>query len=181
MARKTVVTFVDDVDGSEAVEIVRFGLDGIDYEIDLNEANAAKLRGILDFYREKGRRAGLQPAKAVKAAKAPSRPARRIKYPELEELRTTHAERLSPEQWAVMRPLSSDDQPIRHAKLTTWCRVKELNIAGRQGAGRHVMAYHEFFSNEKNWAIPKESNPGRSTPKAAGVSTASTVLQFKSA
>ncbi|WP_425465871.1 Lsr2 dimerization domain-containing protein [Nocardia bhagyanarayanae] len=45
MARKVVVTVVDDFDGhSPAVEMVSFALDGVGYEIDLSEQNAARLR-----------------------------------------------------------------------------------------------------------------------------------------
>lgn len=44
MAKRTVTMLVDDLDGSEASETVSFSVDGVSYEIDLNEANAAKLR-----------------------------------------------------------------------------------------------------------------------------------------
>ncbi|WP_039824949.1 histone-like nucleoid-structuring protein Lsr2 [Nocardia testacea] len=45
MARKVVVTVIDDLDGaSAAAETVTFGLDGVGYEIDLSEANARALR-----------------------------------------------------------------------------------------------------------------------------------------
>src|SRR5690625_8015900 len=44
MAQKVKVLLIDDVDGTDAVETVSFGLDGVQYEIDLNEENAAKLR-----------------------------------------------------------------------------------------------------------------------------------------
>ena len=44
MARVTQVTLVDDLDGSVADETVTFSLDGKDFEIDLNTANAAQLR-----------------------------------------------------------------------------------------------------------------------------------------
>jgi len=36
MAQKVQTLFVDDLDGSAAEGTVRFGLDGTDYEIDLN-------------------------------------------------------------------------------------------------------------------------------------------------
>ena len=41
---------MDDVDGSEAVVTVRFGLDGHVYEIDLNEAHAEDLREVFAPY-----------------------------------------------------------------------------------------------------------------------------------
>ncbi|WP_456320117.1 Lsr2 dimerization domain-containing protein [Nocardia aurea] len=45
MARKVVVTVVDDYDGkSQAAETVSFALDGEVYEIDLSETNAESLR-----------------------------------------------------------------------------------------------------------------------------------------
>ncbi|MET8831821.1 Lsr2 family protein [Streptomyces sp. NPDC004610] len=56
MAQKVVVTLFDDIDGSEAAETIAFGLDGKSYEIDLNEANAKKLRKALAPYVEAGRK-----------------------------------------------------------------------------------------------------------------------------
>ncbi len=50
MAQKMVVTMTDDIDGSEANETVRFGLDGRSYEIDLNEIHASELREVLAPY-----------------------------------------------------------------------------------------------------------------------------------
>lgn len=44
MARKTETRLIDDLDGSTADETVTFGLDGIIYEIDLNDEHAAALR-----------------------------------------------------------------------------------------------------------------------------------------
>lgn len=58
MARKTKVTLIDDIDGSEATTTIGFGLDGITYEIDLNDENAAKLREGLASWIEHGRRTG---------------------------------------------------------------------------------------------------------------------------
>jgi len=56
VARKTVTQLVDDIDGGEAHETVRFGLDGYAYEIDLSSKNANKLRSVLATYVEKGSR-----------------------------------------------------------------------------------------------------------------------------
>lgn len=50
MAQKTVVTLLDDLDGSEATQTVLFGLEGRSYEIDLNEANSEKFRAALAPY-----------------------------------------------------------------------------------------------------------------------------------
>ena len=51
MAKKVQVTLVDDVDKeSPADETVTFALDGVNYEIDLTSANAAKLRDSLAMW-----------------------------------------------------------------------------------------------------------------------------------
>lgn len=45
--QRTVTILVDDLDGTDAVETVRFALDGESFEIDLNERNAAALRAAI--------------------------------------------------------------------------------------------------------------------------------------
>ncbi|MFE5830570.1 Lsr2 family protein [Streptomyces sp. NPDC056488] len=56
MAQRVVVTLSDDIEGGEAAETVAFGLDGKMYEIDLNAANAKKLRKALAPYLAAGRK-----------------------------------------------------------------------------------------------------------------------------
>ena len=58
MAQRVNVVLVDDIDGSDASETVTFGLDGVQYEIDLSEGHADELRGALALYIGHGRRAG---------------------------------------------------------------------------------------------------------------------------
>jgi hypothetical protein len=50
VAQKVNIVLIDDIDGSDAVETVSFGLDGTSYEIDLNKKNAAALRDALAAY-----------------------------------------------------------------------------------------------------------------------------------
>ena len=50
MAQKIQTLFIDDLDGSAAEGTVRFGLDGTEYEIDLNVAHARQLRDALARY-----------------------------------------------------------------------------------------------------------------------------------
>ncbi|MEU6393321.1 Lsr2 family protein [Streptomyces sp. NPDC046939] len=64
MAQRVVVTLFDDIDGGEAAETVVFGLDGRSYEIDLNQANAKKLRSALAPYLEAGRKRSSRTGKA---------------------------------------------------------------------------------------------------------------------
>jgi hypothetical protein len=58
MAQKVQVTLVDDLDGTEADETVRFSLDRVDYEIDLSKKNATSLRDALAQYVGAARRMG---------------------------------------------------------------------------------------------------------------------------
>jgi hypothetical protein len=50
VAQKIQTLFIDDLDGSDAEGTVRFGLDGAEYEIDLNAGNASELRDALARY-----------------------------------------------------------------------------------------------------------------------------------
>ena len=58
MAQKVQTLFIDDLDGSEADGTVRFGLDGTNYEIDLNTKHAKELREALARYLSASRRIG---------------------------------------------------------------------------------------------------------------------------
>lgn len=44
MAQRVQVILVDDVNGGEATETIEFALDGVTYELDLSDSNAASLR-----------------------------------------------------------------------------------------------------------------------------------------
>lgn len=60
MAQKVLVQLIDDLDGTASadIETVKFGLDGVEYEIDLTAANASRLRdGVADFVAS-GRKVG---------------------------------------------------------------------------------------------------------------------------
>jgi hypothetical protein len=73
MAQKVQTLFVDDLDGSAAEGTVRFGLDGTEYEIDLNTEHAQALRDALARYVSAGRRAAggtRRPARSGRKASA---------------------------------------------------------------------------------------------------------------
>jgi hypothetical protein len=70
VAQKIQILFIDDLDGSTAEGTVRFGLDGTEYEIDLNAGHAKELRDVLARYVDAGRRAG---GSARKPARGSSR------------------------------------------------------------------------------------------------------------
>ncbi|XAS74014.1 Lsr2 family protein [Micrococcaceae bacterium Sec5.1] len=50
MATKTIITFHDDLDGTEAHQTVSFSVEGTSYEIDLSDAHAEQLRSALGPY-----------------------------------------------------------------------------------------------------------------------------------
>ncbi|WP_115788507.1 histone-like nucleoid-structuring protein Lsr2 [Arthrobacter silvisoli] len=56
MAQKVKIILVDDLDEGEADETVRFGLDGVSYEMDLSTVNASKLRDALEPFVAKARK-----------------------------------------------------------------------------------------------------------------------------
>jgi hypothetical protein len=70
MAQKIQTVFIDDLDGSDADGTIRFGLDGTEYEIDLNagHASTARCAGALCPYRPPGQRR----SPASRSRRAPS-------------------------------------------------------------------------------------------------------------
>ena len=58
MATRTTITLTDDLDGSQADETLRFALGPAEYEIDLNTANAGRLRAQLAPFVEHARKRG---------------------------------------------------------------------------------------------------------------------------
>jgi hypothetical protein len=55
MAKTVIVKLTDDIDGGDADETVYFALDGKSYEIDVNTANAARVRAALEPFIVKAR------------------------------------------------------------------------------------------------------------------------------
>ncbi|HEV2782554.1 MAG TPA: Lsr2 family protein [Actinophytocola sp.] len=76
MAQKVLVQYVDDLDGApgEDVSTVSFALDGVSYEIDLREENAARLRDSLAEFVESARRVGGRVKRGTTPTAAPARP-----------------------------------------------------------------------------------------------------------
>jgi len=58
VAKRTIHVLVDDIDGGDAEETVKFALDGVQYEIDLSEKNASKLRDAFGPFVAAGTRVG---------------------------------------------------------------------------------------------------------------------------
>jgi hypothetical protein len=58
MAKRTIHMLVDDLDGGEAEETVKFAIDGTQYEIDLSKKNVEKMRDALAPYLAAGTKVG---------------------------------------------------------------------------------------------------------------------------
>ena len=104
MAQKIQTLFVDDLDGSEAEGTVRFGLDGTEYEIDLNARHAKELRNALARYAAAGRRAG--------ASTSTRRPARSGRKAQPNALNTTEVR-----EWAKTQGIDVKDRGRVPAEL----------------------------------------------------------------
>ena len=76
MAKQIITVLTDDLDGGEADRTIEFGLDGVNYTIDLSEKNVGKLRKALDPYLTVAARVGRSggngriPARAAVPARA---------------------------------------------------------------------------------------------------------------
>jgi len=71
------VSLIDDFDGTEAAETVKFSLDGKSYEIDLSKPNANELRRTLRPYIDRSRTARRAPAARRTGGSGRRGPARR--------------------------------------------------------------------------------------------------------
>ena len=77
MAQKIQTLFIDDIDGGEAEGTVRFGLDGTEFEIDLNARHSVELHNALEVYVLHARKVGGPPGGiAAIAVVAPARSTR---------------------------------------------------------------------------------------------------------
>ena len=102
MAQKVQTFVVDDIDGSQADGTVRFGLDGTEYEIDLNAEHTRQLREALARYVGAARRIS-------GSARRSSRGGRR---PQSSALNTTEVR-----EWARARGIDVKDRGRVPAEL----------------------------------------------------------------
>jgi hypothetical protein len=70
MAQKIQTLFIDDIDGGEAEGTVRFGLDGTEYEIDLNSKHSEELHAALANYVAHARKAGRTAGRGARGRRA---------------------------------------------------------------------------------------------------------------
>ncbi|WP_410644802.1 histone-like nucleoid-structuring protein Lsr2 [Amycolatopsis sp. lyj-346] len=144
MARNTAVQVLDDLTGEPAAETVGFGLDGIDYDIDLSFTNAEALRGLLQRYADAGRRTGgrrsrprivpgakkTPPKPAAPAKAAPARAAAKTKAP---VAKTAKATRTKAEP-AKTQPVKTQPAKAEPAKTTRAKKAAEPKPTTRAAA-----------------------------------------------
>jgi hypothetical protein len=70
VAQKVQTLYIDDIDGSEAAGTVRFGLDGVDYEIDLNAEHTGNLHAALRTFIDHARKVGGTSRRAPRGRRA---------------------------------------------------------------------------------------------------------------
>ncbi|WP_369696592.1 Lsr2 family protein [Nocardiopsis listeri] len=127
MARKEVITLVDDLDGSEAQGTVRFALDNNVYEIDLSEANETKLREALTPFLEAGRKQRDTPARSRASTAARSIQSRE----EIQRIRT----------WAKENGYPINERGrIPHSILEAYRSGRSAPTAGVQGKALKLLS-----------------------------------------
>lgn len=72
MATVTMISMVDDIDGSTGAESISFSLDGTGYEIDLSVENAQNLRDALATYIAHGRKVSARRGRAPRVSRGRS-------------------------------------------------------------------------------------------------------------
>lgn len=144
MAQKVLVQFVDDLDGTEneEIETLSFGMDGVQYEIDLGAENSARLRESVAPYIDSARRVGgrLKRGTATKA----SSPAKTASSAAREQTRA----------------------------IRDWARQQGHDLSDRGRIPGHIIqAFEEAHANKNNATSKKKRSGGRkkaTTPDFSG-------------
>lgn len=158
MAERIEVELVDDIDGSPAQQTVTFALDGVTYEIDLNQRHAQQLRSAFAYY--------------VERARSPEKPARGSKQREREERQNRQANRQLTEQ-------------IRGAAQRTWQQKKARDTeksAERQPSDAQPAASQAAAAQPERESVESRREPVAEKSEPKKDSTAAIpVPQFSSA
>jgi hypothetical protein len=113
MAQKVQTLLIDDLDGGQAEDTVRFGLDGAEYEIDLSAKHAEAMRKALEPYVSAARRA------SGSVARRPGRNGRRAA--------TAGPDSIAVREWAKSQGIEVKDRGRVPAEL-----VVKFNAATQQ-------------------------------------------------
>ncbi len=141
MARTTTIQLIDDIDGSDAAETIRFAVDGRSFEIDLSAEHAEGLRHSLGSFIAAARRAGEGPASTRRGRGRPGPPG-------------------SPHASAVRAWASENGIPVSGRG-----RIPEAVLAQYTGAQQASVA--EPAAAEPAAAEPAAAEPAAAEPAAA--------------
>jgi Lsr2 len=125
VAQKIQTVFIDDLDGSDADETVRFGLDGTEYEIDLNAGHTQALRDALAPYIRAARRVS-------GAARRPARSARRASGDGLSAIEVR--------EWAKTQGIEGKDRGRVPADLAARFSRQQLRSSSLSSRSRQATA-----------------------------------------
>jgi nucleoid-associated protein Lsr2 len=100
MAKRVIHELIDDLNGQAADETITFALDGVQYEIDLTNKNASKLRGVLAPYVAAGTRIGRGGVTASRGREARGRSSARSDRQQNQAIR----------EWAVANGIPVSDR-----------------------------------------------------------------------
>ncbi|WP_370972146.1 histone-like nucleoid-structuring protein Lsr2 [Amycolatopsis sp. cg9] len=128
MAKNTAVRVLDDLTGEAAAETVGFGLDGIEYDIDLSFANADALRELLQRYADAGRRTGgrKRRPRIVPGAKRPRAKAVAKTATKTTKATTTKA---APKAAAKAKPAAANAEPAKTTRARKTAEPKKTTRA----------------------------------------------------
>ncbi|MFF5230247.1 Lsr2 family protein [Dactylosporangium sp. NPDC000521] len=93
MAKRVIHELIDDLDGKPADETVTFGVDGVEYRIDLSASNASRLRDVLSPFVSAGTRVRADGPGSARARSQPAKPS--------EPLRAERARNQAIREWAA--------------------------------------------------------------------------------
>ena len=152
MATKTIITKVDDIDGSPAAESFTFAWQGVKYNIDLSKAHAAEIKA--DFAkwvavasRDRSTRAPRKPraaaAEVKEVATAAPAPAKAARKPAKKATRRS-------------RPAAKKNDGPSAADIRAWAAKKGIEVAGR---GRLAPAIVEQFLADTAAAVAEVVAP----------------------
>jgi hypothetical protein len=169
----TITKLIDDIDGSDAVETVEFALDGVTFEIDLSEGNAAELRGALAEYIEHGRRTGgrLKAGRPIVRHVQQQRPGPRASLAAQSQA-DQRAENRAAREWARTNgfPNVSSKGRIPDAVLVAF-RNRDANpeVIEKENVGGKSEVVTESAGSQ---AKPRAARPRSTSPRSAAKTTA---------
>lgn len=161
MAQRVRTQLVDDLDGTEAHETVRFGLDRKSLEIDLSSDNAERLRNALAEFvdaarvaggrrrssqRTNGKRHHMTP---VERASSRSQDVPPVAFSALPETPATP-------RTAEGGPVGSSHPPAFSAEVREWAKSQGLAVSDRGRIPRTVIEAYQSRTGSKPKARPKK-------------------------